>query len=252
MKSIILPPQNVEYTERDAASGSVEIIGCYPGYGSTLGNAIRRVLLSSLEGAAATSVNISGAQHEFSTIEHIREDVVQILLNLKRVRFESTSDEPVKVSLKAKGEKTVTAGDIDVSSDVRVANPDHVIANLTDKKATLDMEITVERGLGYVPVEQQEREEKEIGVIALDAIFTPVRRVNFTVDNVRVGKRTDYEKVRLDIETDGTISPRDAFDQSVAILVEQFSSLIAQEETVQKKGEEKEEKPKKAKKTKKQ
>jgi DNA-directed RNA polymerase subunit alpha len=246
MKSIILPPQNVAYTEHSTDSGSVEILGCYPGYGSTLGNAIRRVLLSSLEGAAATSIKIAGVQHEFSTIEHVREDVVQILLNMKRVRFQLFGEESVMVSLKARGEKVITAGDIKTTSDVKIANPDHVIATITDKKGQLDMDITVENGLGYVPVEQSDREEKEIGVIALDAIFTPVRRVNFSVENVRVGKRTDYEKVRLDIETDGTISPKDAFDRAVEILVEQFSSLVSKEEVAKEAVvEEKEKKSKK-------
>ncbi|QQS61412.1 MAG: DNA-directed RNA polymerase subunit alpha [Candidatus Moraniibacteriota bacterium] len=230
MKYAILPPQKVEYHEDDQFRGSVEIVGCYPGYGSTLGNALRRVLLSSLEGAAAVSIKISGVQHEFSTIEHVREDIIQILLNMKRVRFQVLGEESVKVSVKVKGEKVVTAGDIKVTSDIKVVNPDQVIATLTDKKAQFEMEIEVRKGLGYVPVEQQDRPEKEIGVIAIDAIFTPVKRVNFTVDNVRVGKRTDYERVRLDIETDGVMTPKEAFDRSVEILVEQFQSLISPKE----------------------
>lgn len=227
MKYAILPPQKVEYREDSQYRGSIEITGCYPGYGSTLGNALRRVLLSSLEGAAAVSVKISGIQHEFSTIEHVREDVVAILLNMKRVRFQMYNDEPIKVSIKAKGEKVITAGDIKVTSDLKIVNPEQVIATLTDKKAVFEMEIEVRKGLGYVPVEHQERPDKEIGVIAIDAIFTPVKRVNFTVDNVRVGKRTDYERVRLDIETDGVVTPKEAFDRSVEILVEQFQSLIS-------------------------
>jgi DNA-directed RNA polymerase subunit alpha len=183
------------------------------------------VLLSSLEGSAAVSVRIEGVQHEFSTLEYVREDIVQILLHIKQIRFQLDSDEPMKVFLKKKGECVVTAGDIETSTGIAVVNPDHIIAHLTDKKAKFEMEIEVQKGLGYVPVEQQEREEKMLGVIAIDAIFTPIKRVNFTVDNVRVGKRTDYEKIQLDIETDGTVSPKEAFDRAVHILVNQFQSL---------------------------
>jgi len=225
MQQKILPPTKVVYKEESADKGTVEIHGCYPGYGSTLGNSLRRVLLSSLEGAAVTSVKIKGAQHEFSTVPGIMEDVVQIILNLKKLRFTLHTDEPVKISLKEKGEKTVTAKSFKTSSDVEVVNTDHVIANLTEKKAQLDMEIEVRKGIGYTPVEQQERESKEIGMIAIDAIYTPIRRVNFDVQNMRVGKQTDYEKVKLDIETDGSISPKDAFDHSVALLMEQYGAL---------------------------
>ncbi len=225
MKNIILSPQKTEYTEISTTRGTIDIIGCYPGYGATLGNALRRVLLSSLEGSAAVSVRIEGVQHEFSTLEYVREDIVQILLHIKQIRFQLDLDEPMKVFLKKKGECVVTAGDIETSTGIAVVNPDHIIAHLTDKKAKFEMEIEVQKGLGYVPVEQQEREEKMLGVIAIDAIFTPIKRVNFTVDNVRVGKRTDYEKIQLDIETDGTVSPKEAFDRAVHILVNQFQSL---------------------------
>lgn len=229
MKNIILSPQKTEYNEINSTRGTIDIVGCYPGYGATLGNALRRVLLSSLEGSAAVSVRIEGVQHEFSTLEYVREDIVQILLHIKQIRFQLDSDEPMKVFLKMKGECVVTAGDIETSTGITVVNPDHVIAHLTDKKAKLEIEIEVQKGLGYVPVEQQEREEKMLGVIAVDAIFTPIKRVNFTVDNVRVGKRTDYEKIQLDIETDGTLSPKEAFDHAVLILVNQFQSLIPSE-----------------------
>jgi len=236
MKYAILPPQKTEYQELDKARGAVEIIGCYPGYGATLGNALRRVLLSSLKGAAVTSVKIEGAQHEFSTVEHVKEDIVQIILNLKKIRFRMDDEETVKVSVNVKGDKVVTAKDIKTFTGIEVMNPDQVIAHLTDKKAQFNIEIEVQKGLGYVPVEQQDRPEKEIGVIAIDAIFTPVKRVNFTIDNVRVGKRTDYEKIRLDIETDGTVSPKDAFEHAVGILVQQFGSLLSEGES--KEGEE--------------
>jgi len=225
MQQKILPPTKVMYKEENASKGVVEVHGCYPGYGSTLGNSLRRVLLSSLEGAAVTSVKIKGAQHEFSAISGVMEDVVQIILNLKKLQFKLHTDEPVKVSLKEKGEKVVTAKSIKTSSDIEVVNPDHVIATLTDKKAQLEMELEVQKGIGYTPVEQQERESKEIGMIAIDAIYTPIRRVNFNVENMRVGKQTDYEKVTLDIETDGSITPKEAFDRSVALLMDQYAAL---------------------------
>lgn len=230
MEQKILPPKKVVSVETGTNAGTVTIEGCHPGYGSTLGNSLRRVLLSSLPGAAITSVKIKGVKHEFSTIPGVLEDAVQIILNLKKIRFQMHSDEPVRATLKVKGEKAVTAGDFKVSSDVEVVSVDAPVATLTDKKAELELEVEINRGIGYVPVEQQVREEKEVGVIAVDAIYTPVRRVNFLVQNMRVGKRTDYEKVVLDIETDGSISPKGAFDYAVGILVEQFSSLAGGKE----------------------
>ncbi len=225
MEQKILPPKKVVSVEEGVDKGTITIEGCYPGYGSTLGNSLRRVLLSSLPGAAIVSVKIKGVKHEFSTIPGVLEDVVQIILNLKKIRLRSNSDELIKATLKAKGEKVVTASDFKVSSEVEIVSKDAVVATLTDKKAELDMEVEIVRGIGYVPVEQQIREEKEVGMIAVDAIYTPVRRVNFTVENMRVGKRTDYEKVILDIETDGSVTPKEAFDYSVGILIDQFSFL---------------------------
>ncbi len=225
----ITSPQQPKYTEIAVNHGKFEILGCHPGYGTTLGNALRRVVLSSLAGAAARSVKIKGVSHEFSTIDGVMEDVVQIILNLKQVRFKlhgGDENEIVKVTLKNKGEGVVTAGMIKVSSNVEVVNPDQVIATVTDKKTELEMEIEIDRGLGYVPVESRERDdEREIGVIAIDAIYTPVKRVNYEVENMRVGKRTDYDKITLEIVTDGSISPVEAFEKSVAILVGQFTSL---------------------------
>lgn len=231
MHQYILPPTKVVYRETSLEDGIVEIQGCYPGYGSTLGNSLRRVLLSSLEGAAIVSVKISGVQHEYSTLHGVMEDVVQILLNLKRVRFRMENDEPMKAMIRVKGEKSVTAKDIKTSTGLKVVNPDQPIATLTDKKSEIEMEIEVRRGLGYVPVEQQDRGEKEIGVIALDAIYTPVKRVNFEVENMRVGKRTDYDRVSMHIQTDGSLTPKEAFEASVGILVEQFTSLTNMEES---------------------
>lgn len=225
---IITSPQAPKYTELATNHGKFEILGCHPGYGTTLGNALRRVVLSSLAGAAARSVKIKGVSHEFSTIEGVMEDVVQIILNLKQVRFKmhGEGDEVVKVTLKSKGEGVVTAASIKAPSNVEVVNPTQVIATITDKKVELELEIEVDRGLGYVPVESRERDdEREIGVIAIDAIYTPVKRVNYEVENMRVGKRTDYDKITLEIVTDGSVTPQEAFEKSVSILVAQFSSL---------------------------
>ncbi len=221
-------PQEPKYTELTPFHGKFEILGCYPGYGTTLGNAVRRVLLSSLEGAAITSVKIKGVTHEFTTIPGVMEDVVQIILNLKQVRFRMTGDESVQISLKLKGEGQATAGLFKLPAGLEVVNPDQVIATLSDKKAEIDMEVVVASGIGYVPVEQQER-EKEIGMIAIDAIYTPVKRVNFEVENMRVGKRTDYDKITIEIITDGTIGPDAAFGKAVNILMEQFSALALDE-----------------------
>jgi len=230
---IITCPQKPKYTEIGLNHGKVEVLGCYPGYGTTIGNALRRVILSSLEGAAAKSVKIKGVSHEFSTIEGVMEDVVQIILNLKQIRFRFHGTGTVKVSLKAKGEGVITASQFKTTSDVEVVNGDHVIATITDKKTELDMEVEIENGIGYVPVENREQEDREIGVIAIDSIFTPVKRVNYEIENMRVGKRTDYDKVTLEIVTDGSISPLEAFEKSVAILVSQFSSLTGMEGMVQ-------------------
>ncbi|QQS20708.1 MAG: DNA-directed RNA polymerase subunit alpha [Candidatus Moraniibacteriota bacterium] len=225
MRNISLP-EVPRYTELGTNFGKFEIDGCYPGYGATLGNALRRVLLSSLDGAAITSVKIAGVSHEFSTLPGVMEDMVRILLNLKKVRFRMHGDEPVKVTLKAKGEGEVFSGALHTPSSLEVVNEKQLIATLTDKKAELEMELTVERGLGYVPVEHQERKEKEIGVIAIDAIYTPIERVNYTIENMRVGKRTDFDRITLEVLTDGSITPEEAFRRATSILIEQFSALF--------------------------
>lgn len=250
---LITLPQKPKFTLIDGKTGKFEIEGCYPGYGTTLGNALRRVLLSSLEGAAITAVKIKGIKHEFSTIPDVTEDMIQIILNLKQVRFKLYKDEPVKANLKVKGEKIITAGMFECPSDLEVVTKDVPIATITTSKGELEMEIEVRNGIGYVPVEQQEKKEREIGVIAVDAIYTPVKRVNYTVENMRVGKKTDYEKINLEIATDGSISPQEAFSKAVGILVDQFSALVAVEEAIteeeieKEKIEEKEEEKEKAK-----
>ena len=228
MQSISLP-QKPKYTELDEKTGKFEIEGCYPGYGTTLGNAIRRVLLSSMPGAAVTSIKIKNAKHEFSTLPLVMEDIIQIMLNLKQVRFRLFDGEPVKVNLHVKGEKIITAAMIECPSNLEVVNKDAHIATITGAKGEIEIEMEVSAGIGYVPVEQQERKEKEVGVIALDAIYTPVRRVNYTISNMRVGKKTDFEKISLEVMTDGSITPVEAFSKAVDILVKQFSVLSEME-----------------------
>ena len=223
--SIISIPQPSQYTESKKNTGTIEIPGCFPGYGTTLGNAIRRVLLSSIEGAAITSVKIKGVSHEFSAVDGVLEDVVQIILNLKQIRFHLHTDEKATATLSVKGECVVSAGDIVTSAEVDIVDAAQHIATLTDKKASLDIEFVIEKGIGYVPSDQHVVEEKEVGSIMIDAVYTPVKRVNYNVENMRVGTRTDYEKVTLEIVTDGSISPQEAFDHAVDILVEQFSAL---------------------------
>lgn len=227
-------------TKQEGNKAFFEIEGCYPGHGITLGNALRRVLLSSLGGAAITGVKIKGVQHEFSTIPFVAETVLDIILNLKQIRLKLHSDQPVKIFLKAKGEKEVSAKDIETPSEVEVVTKDVHIATLTDKKAALEMEIEVDRGLGYEPVESRKRERLEIGQIAIDAFFTPVKKVNFEVENMRVGERTDYNRLKIEIETDGTISPSEALEKAGKILVDHFgviSNFTKKEEIKAKKKE---------------
>lgn len=203
----------------------ISIQPCHPGYGTTLGNALRRVMLSSLPGAAVIAFKIKGASHEFSSIPHVAEDLVEISLNLKQLRMKVFSNEPVRIELKAKGEKKVTGKDIKTTSDVEIVNPNMVIATLTDKDAELEMELIVSQGRGYVPTEAREKEAQETDMIAIDAIYTPVRNVGFSIENVRVGQMTNYENLLLDVETDGSISPLEALTQANALLMEHFSFI---------------------------
>ena len=223
--TIVLPSKPKIVSEADFA-GSYEIDGLYPGYGHTLGNSLRRIILSSLPGSAITAVKITGIPHEFSVIPGVKEDAITILLNLKKIRFNVVSDEPVTLTLKAKGIKTVTAGDIKVPGGIEILNPELVIANLTDKSAELDMEITAEKGLGFVSKEVLEKNRVEIGVITLDAIFTPIRRVSYEVENMRVGDRTDFNRLKIFIETDGTITPKQALEKSIEIMINQLKAII--------------------------
>lgn len=202
-----------------------KIEGLYPGYGATIGNSLRRVLLSSLEGAAITQVKIKGAPHEFSTLPGILEDVVTILMNLKQLRFKLHADEPQRAKLFIKGEKKVNGSDFEIPTQLELANPDVHIATLTNKKAELEIEIQVENGMGYGPVEMRKGSKLEIGTVAIDAIFTPVRRVSFRVENMRVGDRTDFDRLFIDLETDGTLSPEAAMATASNILVKHFALM---------------------------
>lgn len=228
---MITLPKKPKIIEKDRNKASFEIEACYPGYGITLGNALRRVLLSSLPGTAITGIKIKGVQHEFSTIPHVVEDVVQIILNLKQVRFklhtDKKQDSPFKGKIKIKGEKKIKAGDIKTSSELEVINKDAYIATLTDKKADFEMEIDIESGLGYSPVEQRKKGKLEIGKIAIDSIFSPVQKVNYSVENMRVGERTDYDRIQFNIETDGTITPKEAFLKAGQILVDHYNIFIS-------------------------
>lgn len=201
------------------------IAPCYPGYGTTLGNALRRVLLSSLPGAAITAVKIKGVEHEFSTMNYVKEDVVDILLNLKQIYLKIHSDEPIELTLKANGKKKVTAKDFEKHSEIEVIDPKGHIATLTDDAADFEMTVIVEKGRGYVPVESREHEKLEIGYMALDAVYTPIRTVNFKTEHVRVEQMTNFDKLVLDVTTNGTLTPQEAFTQACEILVDHFTLL---------------------------
>ncbi|MBU3924903.1 DNA-directed RNA polymerase subunit alpha [Patescibacteria group bacterium] len=223
--NIITLPKPPKLVKKEGNLGIFEIDDIYPGYGVTLANALRRVMLSSLQGAAVTSAKIRNVAHEFSTLPHVKEDIVEIILNLKQLRFKLFGDEPVKINISAKGEGKITAADIKAGSQVEVINKNAPIATLTNKNAELNIELTVEKGMGYLTVEQQAKGKKETGVIAIDAIFSPVRKVGYEVENARVGQRTDYNKITFEIETDGSIDPEDALSQSAEILIKQFEAI---------------------------
>lgn len=215
----------IKTVSETAVEGVFEIEGLYSGYGLTVGNALRRVLLSSLPGACVTQIKIKNVKHEFTTIDGVMEDIVEIALNMKKVRFAFHADEPQVLTIDVKGEKEVTAGDIKTNAQVEVINPESHIATITEKKAEFSMEITVEKGLGYVPVEVRKVEKLPVGVIAIDAIFTPVTNVNFVVENMRVGERTDFNKIKLTIETDGSIKPSAALHKASNILKDHFAKV---------------------------
>ncbi len=219
-------PSKPRIVSEEEFRGIYEIDGLYPGYGHTLGNSLRRIILSSLPGAAITQVKIDGAAHEFASLTGVKEDVLTMLLNIKRIRLALHSDEPVTMTLHKKGLGVVTAADITAPTQVEILSPDHVIAEITNKSTELTIEFTVERGLGYVPREVHQKEKVDIGTIALDAVFTPIRRANYEVENMRVGDRTDYNRLRVMVETDGTITPKAALEQSIEIMIHQLKAII--------------------------
>lgn len=226
----ILLPSKPRIISEKGFSGVYEIDGLYPGYGHTLGNSLRRIILSSIPGVSITTIKIDGVDHEFSTMNGVKEDVINIILNLKKVRFKVVNDEEQTVTLKVKGVNNVTAKDIKVPGQVEVLNPEQYIASITDKATELSIEMKLQKGLGFVPKEEIQKDKVEIGTIAMDAIFTPVRRVNYEVENMRVGDRTDFNKLIFSIETDGSISPSDALEKSIFIMLEQLKAIIGFEE----------------------
>lgn len=223
-------PSKPRIVSEEGDRGIYEIDSLYPGYGHTLGNSLRRIILSSLPGAAITTLKIAGIAHEFSTIADVKEDVITIILNLKRVRFRLATDEPATASLKIKGVKKVTAGDIVAAGQLEVLNKDLPIAELTEKNAELEIQMSVERGLGFLSREALHKEKMEIGAIAMDAIFSPIRRVAYEVENMRVGDRTDFNRLRITIETDGTLTPREALERSIAIMIHQLKAVVGFQE----------------------
>jgi len=219
-------PNEPKVIKKEGNQATFEIDALYPGYGVTVGNSLRRVLFSSLEGAAITHARIKGAPHEFSTIPGILEDVITIGLNLKQLRFKVFSDEPQRATLRVKGEKEVKGSDFDLPSQVELVNKNAHIATLTKKNSELELEITIEKGVGYYARDFRGKEKLEVGAISLDAVFTPVKRVSYTIENMRVGERTDYDRLFLEIKTDGTISPEQAFCRAAEILVNHFSLMV--------------------------
>jgi DNA-directed RNA polymerase subunit alpha len=219
-------PSKPRVVKEENFYGIYEIDGLYPGYGHTLGNSLRRIILSSLPGAAITHVKLEGVKHEFDTIAGVKEDVVTILLNLKRIRLALHSDEPVTFTLKKTGTGVITAADLDAPSQIEILSPEQPIAEITNKTTTLEIEVTVERGMGYVPREVHQKDKVDIGAIALDAVFTPIRRANYEVENMRVGDRTDYNRLRMFVETDGTLTPREAVENAIEIMVHQLKAVI--------------------------
>lgn len=226
MEYAITLPSKPRVVSEEEREGVYEIDGLYPGYGHTLGNSLRRIILSSLPGAAITSIKIDGVEHEFSTIEGVREDVVTLLLNLKKLRFEMLTGEAQTVTLNIKGPMKVTGADLTIPGQVRLLNPSSYLCEVSDKNTELRAEFRIERGLGYVAREALKKERVEIGEISVDAIFSPIRRVNYEVENMRVGDRTDFNRLRISIESDGTITPRAALEQAIEIMITQLKAIV--------------------------
>jgi len=219
-------PSKIRFLHGDRPEEGVLVVEpCVQGYGTTLGNALRRVMLSSLPGAAVTAVKIRGAEHEFSTLPHVKEDVLEIILNLKQLRMKLFSEEPVKLTLTVKGEKTVTAKDFSKDALVEIVNPTLTIATLTDPSASFELDVWIGGGRGYKSTEERSKEKLELGTIAVDALYSPVLNVSYKVEAARVGEKTDFDRLIMRVETDGTMDPLDAVNQSVTILQDHFSAL---------------------------
>ena len=230
MEYHITLPSKPRIVSEEGLQGVYEIDSLYPGYGHTLGNSLRRIILSSLPGATVTQVKIDGVPHEFATIDGVRETVMELLLNLKRVHFVLHGNESQTISLIAKGSGEITAKNFKLPTQVEIMNPEQHLADLSGK-AVLELEATIERGLGYVSREVLTKDKVDIGTIALDATFTPIRRVNYEVENMRVGDRTDFNRLRILIETNGTIAPRQALEQSIETMIHQLKAVIGFQET---------------------
>lgn len=224
MSKNIHTPGVVNVQDHSATSATFAVEPLHTGYGMTLGNSLRRVLLSSIAGAAVTSFRIEGASHEFTSVPGVKEDIVDIMLALKGVRFKVFSSEPQTLTISKKGKGQVTAADITGNADVEVVNKDHVIATVDDAKGGFNAEIVVETGRGYRPVDETAH-RKSSDMIAVDAIFSPVFRVRYKVENTRVGQMTDLDKLIITVDTDGTITPSEAFEEAAAILVNQYTAL---------------------------
>ena len=224
MSNLIHTPGVVSVDDQSATSSTFSIEPLHGGYGMTLGNSLRRVLLSSIAGAGVTSFKIEGVTHEFTTVPGVKEDVVDIMQNLKQIHFRVYGDEPQTLRIVKSGKGVVTAKDIEVNADVEVVNPEQIIATIDDAKAKFVMDLIVEVGRGYRLIEESTA-KKPSDHIALDAVFTPVMRVRYKVEKTRVGQSTDFDKLLLTVETNGTISPRDAFEEAAAILVNQYTAL---------------------------
>ena len=221
----IIMPSKPRIVEEEGNKGVYEIDGLYPGYGHTLGNSLRRIILSSLPGASVVSVKIDGVTHEFQTLDGVKEDVIVTILNIKKLRFKMTTDEPQVVTLSVKGPKSVTGADIKTSGQVEVLNPELHIAEVTGK-INFNVELRIEKGLGFISKEAMQKDKVDIGTIAVDAIFTPIRRVSYEVENMRVGDKTNHNRLRILIETDGTLSPREALSESIITMIHQLKAIV--------------------------
>lgn len=223
----ILLPSTIECQATDKPEvANVVITPCHQGYGTTLGNSLRRVLLSSIPGAAVEAIKIEGVQHEFSAIPGVQEDMIELILNIKKIAVKSFSDEPVRLSLRKKGKGAVTAADFEKNADIEIYNPNLQIATITDDKKEFVMEAIIGKGLGYVAASQKDSKNLDLGTVMVDSFYSPVKDVGYSIENTRVGDITDYEKLTLTIETNGTITPQEALQESTRILIDHFNTVL--------------------------